>query len=87
MVIDMHKSTNKLNNDNDHSQADPVLLPDGGAIKLMTKTGIQGLSPGGGCKGAEPPCLGKFCISDLNSRDLVHTFYQHYIENLFIYFQ
>ena len=57
------------------------------SIPLMTKTGIQGLSPGGGCKGAEPPCLGKFCISELNSRDLVHTFYQHYIENLFIYFQ
>ena len=33
------------------------------------------------------PCVGKFCISELNLRDLVHTFYQHYIENLYIYFQ
>ena len=41
--------------------------------------GPGGWPPGGGCKGAEPPCVGKFCISKLNSRDLVHTFYQHYI--------
>ena len=27
---------------------------------------------GGGCKGAEPLCVGKFCISELNLRDLVH---------------
>ena len=58
-----------------------------GAVKLVKKTGVQGAGPlAGGCKGAEPPCVGKFCISELNSRDLVHTHYQHYIENLFIYF-
>ena len=44
-------------------------------------------SPGRGCKGVTPPCVGKFCISELNSHDLVHTFCQHYIENLLIYFQ
>ena len=50
--------------------------------------GVQGAEPpGGGCKGAEPPCVGKFWISELNSRDLVHTFCQHHIENLLIYFQ
>ena len=30
--------------------------------------------PGWGCKGAEPFCLGKFGISELSLRDLVHTF-------------
>ena len=50
--------------------------------------GVQGAEPpGGGCKGVEPPCVGKFWISELNSRDLVHTFCQHHIENLLIYFQ
>ena len=63
MAIDMHKPTNKLNNDNDHSPADPGSPPPPpGAVKLMTKTGIQGA------------CRGKFSIFELN---LVHTFYQH----------
>ena len=51
-------------------------------------TGVPGgWPPGGVCKGAELHCVGKFCISELKSRDLVHTFCQHYIENLLIYFQ
>ena len=59
-----------------------------GCCKVSEKNGDPGgWPPGGGCKGAEPPCIGKFCISELNLRNLVHTFYQHYIENLFIYFQ
>ena len=52
-----------------------------GCCKVSDKNGDPG-----GCK-EQPPCVEKFCISELNAHDLVHTFYQHYIENLFIYFQ
>ena len=56
--------------------------------QLLTNDDVsRGWPPGGGCKGAEPPCAGKFWISELNSHDLVHTFCQHYIENKLIYFQ
>ena len=52
------------------------------------REGFQGTDPpGGGCKGAAPPCVGKFCISELNLSDLVHTFCHRYIENLLIFFQ
>ena len=54
--------------------ADPGLLYPG-CCKVSEKNGGPGA------------CVGKFCISELNSHDLVHSFYQHYIENLFIYFQ
>ena len=75
------------------SGADPAAGK--GGPKLLTEHGGPGgwppggdpESPGRGCKGAAPPCLGKFCISELNSRDLVHTLCLHYIENLLIYFQ
>ena len=51
-----------------------------GCCKFSEQSGgAGGRAPGGGCKGAASPCVGKFCISELNSRDLVHTFYQHYI--------
>ena len=59
----------------------------GGGPNCWPMTGVPGAEPpGGGCK-AEPPCVGKFWISELNSRDLVHTFCQHHIENLLIYFK
>ena len=65
--------------------ADPA-AGKGGAQIVDQWGGFQGAEPpGGGCKGAEPPCLGKFWISELNSRDLVHTFCQHHMENLLIY--
>ena len=46
-----------------------------GTVKLVTKVGVQGAEPpGGGCKGVEPLCVGNFGISELNLRNLVHTF-------------
>ena len=56
----------------------------GGGAQIVDREGeFQGAGPLVGVQGAEPPGVGKFCISELNSRDLVHTFCQHYIENLF----
>ena len=46
-----------------------------GAVKLVKKMEVQGANPLAGVQGAEPPSLGKFCISELISRDLVHTLY------------
>ena len=62
-------------------------LERGAQIIGQYKRGFQGAGPLAGVQGAEPPCVGKFWISELNSCDLVHTFCQHHIENLLIYFQ
>ena len=67
--------------------ADPAAGKRGGGAKLLTNDGVPGAGPLAGVQGAEPPCVGKFWISELNSRDLVHTFCQHHIEDLLIYFQ
>ena len=48
---------------------------------LEVFTGVQGLSPWHGLQGSIAPCLGKFCISELNLHNLVHTFCQHFSNN------
>ena len=65
--------------------ADPA-AGKGGAKLLSNDGGSRGLAPWRGLQGAEPPCVGKFWISELNSCDLVHTFCQHHIENLLFFF-
>ena len=66
-----------------------TLLTDTGGSRIAPPpralTGVQGQRPLAGV--ARGSCVGKFCISELNSRNLVHTFYEHYIVNIFIYFQ
>ena len=69
-----------------HPGADPAVGKGGGQI-VEQQQGFQGAGPLAGVARGRAPCVGKFCISELNWRDLVHTFCQHYIENLLIYLQ
>ena len=65
--------------------ADPAVEKGGGQV-VDQRRGFQGAGPLAGFQGAEPLVGGykgpvrKFCISELNLRNLVHTFCQHILK-------
>ena len=56
-----------------------------GAVKLVTQTGVQGAGPMTGVARGRAPLRREICI--MWTQFARFGAYQHYIENLFIYFQ